>query len=461
MKKILIVAYYFPPVAASGAMRPLAFCRFLESLGWSPRVLTTNPASVYPSPSMDRQLLTKIPSGVRVNAIPHGNPLQKLIAWRDQVRGIVRGAQEARSKKCGAVPVPTPGNQESRSGVLRAFKNFILDGGFAFPDPQCAWLKPVVAFAKQLPRAEVPEIVLATGGPWTSLLAGKRIADYWRVPFIADYRDPWTRNPYVSFPSSFLNAKARMLEESICKKACRVITNTHELRLQLQKDYPNISGKALTITNGFDPDSFSSHQESASTRRATETKLELCHFGTVYGKRTPVVLLQSLLELHQAGRLTGKQFCLRFVGAWDVTEPRCEELAQRLEKVGLLKREPPMPYQACLQQMNEADALLVIQPDSPLQIPGKIYEYIATRRPLLLIGGEGATANLVQRHCLGLACSNKGEEIRQLVLDIIEGRQKLPVPASQEIDRFNYRNITADLARVLDEVHQEILKETN
>jgi hypothetical protein len=125
-----------------------------------------------------------------------------------------------------------------------------------------------------------------------------------------------------------------------------------------------------------------------------------------------------------------------------------------LEKVGLLRREPPMPYQACLQQMNEADALLVIQPDSPLQIPGKIYEYIATRRPLLLIGGEGATASLVQRHRLGMACPNDGDQIRRLILDLVERRQSLPAPAPEEVDRFNYRSLTEDLAKVLDEVYQ-------
>jgi hypothetical protein len=126
-----------------------------------------------------------------------------------------------------------------------------------------------------------------------------------------------------------------------------------------------------------------------------------------------------------------------------------------LEKAGLLTREPPVPYQECLQQMCEADALLVIQPDSPLQIPGKIYEYVATRRPLLLVGGEGATANLVQRHRLGLACPNDAGRIRQLMVDVIEGRQVLSASPQAEIDRFNYRSLTADLARVLDEVRDE------
>jgi len=458
MKKILFVAYYFPPVVASGGMRPLAFCRFLEPYGWGSRVLTTDPASVYPPHPVDPQLSSKIPCTVRVDAVPHGNPLQRVVAWRERLRALLLKGRYAE----GQLEGPGQGHSNKpnpQGGVFSSTKRLLLDWTFEFPDPQCAWLSSVTAYAKRMSRAEIPDIVFATGGPWTSLLAGRRLAESWRVPFIADYRDPWTSNPYVSFASAWLNAEARRLEESVVRTASRVITNTHELRLQLQKDYPGLVQKALTITNGFDPDSFSGfpkqmRPDQGGDTRTARTAVELCHFGTVYGKRTPTVLFQALLDLHQSGRVSSSEISLRFVGSWEVNEAKCEEQAQRLEKLGFLKREPPVPYQACLQQMKEADALLVIQPDSPLQIPGKIYEYIATRRPLLLIGGEGATAGLVRRHRLGLVCSNNGAQIHQLILDMVEGRQSLPAPVPEEVDRFNYRSLTEDLAKVLDEVHQ-------
>lgn len=460
MKKVLIVAYYFPPVAASGAMRPLAFCRFLESFGWSVRVLTTDPVSVHPPHPVDPQLAGKLSPGVRVEAVPHGNPVQRLLAWRDRVRAV-RGAHRPVQSHEPTVIAPTNDSHSAAPGRVGSLKTFLLDWGFAFPDQQCAWLKPAVAAAKQWPQADIPDVVFATGGPWTSLLVGKQLAEYWKVPLIADYRDPWTSNPYVSFDSAHLNAKAKELELSVCRTATRVITNTHELRAQLENDYPAIVGKTLTITNGFDPESFGSTQGPAGQRgqaptvRSSRAKLEIGHFGTVYGKRTPVVLLQALSELYQAGVVSKDQLCLKFVGAWDVKDARCEELAQGLEKVGLLRREPPVPYQACLQRMSDADALLVIQPDSPLQIPSKIYEYIATRRPLLLVGGEGATANLVLRHRLGVVCPNVLGEIQRLVATLVDGSRELPAPSQEEIDRFNYRSLTGDLARVLDEVHQE------
>jgi glycosyltransferase involved in cell wall biosynthesis len=346
-------------------------------------------------------------------------------------------------------------------GRLGGLKDLILGWRFAFPDPQCAWLKPAVSCARSWSKAEIPDVVLATGGPWTNHLVGKHLAQYWGVPYVVDYRDPWTSNPYVSFSSSYLNSLARRLERSVCQGASKVMTNTHELRVQLEQDYPGLAGKILTITNGFDPDSFAAASAGVgcagqgSGEQARGSKLELCHFGTVYGKRTPAVLFQTLSDLHREGRLSAERLRLRFIGAWEVAEPQCEDLAQRLEKVGLLTREPPVPYQECLRRMREADALLVIQPDSPLQIPGKIYEYLATRRPLLLVGGEGATANLVQRHRLGLACRNDADEIREVMTDVLEGRRALSASPQEEIDRFNYRSLTADLARVLDDVWKE------
>jgi glycosyltransferase involved in cell wall biosynthesis len=326
---------------------------------------------------------------------------------------------------------------------------------FAFPDPQCAWLKPALKFAKSMPSSEVPDVVFATGGPWTSLVIGRQLAQFWKLPFVADYRDPWISNPYVTFGSERLNERARQLEKGVCEAAARVITNTYELRERLVKDYPAIEKKSLTITNGFDPDSFSIGAGKSNRPHAANNRLEICHFGTVYGKRTPEVLLGVLLELHRAGQVDGRKLCFRFVGAWEVTGRECEDLAQSLEKVGLLERCPPVSYHACLQQMSQADALLVIQPGSPLQIPGKIYEYVATRRPILLIGGEGATANLVQRHRFGLTTSNHVDHVRRLILDLVEGRQSLSVPGFEEVERFNYQTLTGQLAKVLDEVYQE------
>lgn len=452
MKKIVIVAYYFPPVAASGAMRPLAFSRYLEKYGWLSRVITADANSVFPRHSIDPELLKSLPASVRVDALPHGNPVQRLLAWRSKAKGWIGRSKTLHADGKGqGDSTPSP----SSDGDGNTIKRLVLDWMFEFPDPQCAWLRAVIAHGKTFSKDEIPDVVWATGGPWTALLAGKRLAELWNVPFIADYRDPWTSNPYVSYPSPWLNRKARQLEAAVGVAANRIVTNTRELRLQLVRDYPEVAHKILTITNGYDPTSFSTVARRQDSGAATggESKgsaLELCHFGTVYGKRTPVALLEAISELHVSGRLTPSQLQLRFIGAWDGTEEKCERLARQLEAAGLLKREGSIPYRACLQRMANTDVLLVIQPDSPLQIPGKIYEYIASRRPLLLIGGEGATANLVKDHSLGVACANRVDQIRRLILDVVEGRESLRAPEPEAVEQFDYSCLTGDLAEILE-----------
>lgn len=444
-------------------MRPLAWCRFLGASGWHPRVLSVDPSSVFPPHPVDPQLAARLPDSLRVDRVAHGNPIQTLLRMRNRVRDGLRSRAQSTpgpatmaesSSQSPIAGVVAPASTASTSGgALGELKHLILDWGFAFPDPQCAWLKPAVTAAKLWPRSETPDAVLATGGPWTSLLVGQALAEHWRVPFIADYRDPWSNNPYVSFQSPFLNRRARALEASVCRSAGRIIANTPELQAQLARDYPEHAHKIVAITNGYDPDLFprvaGARAEDGGTQDSRQG-MELCHFGTVYGKRTPVVLFQVALELVEAGRLTSSHVRFRFVGSWDVDDPVCERVAQALERAGILKRDPAVPHHACLQQMLQADALLVMQPDSPLQIPGKLYEYVATRRPLVLIGGEGATANLVNRCGFGVAVPNDAARIRQVLLDIIERPHGLKVPAPEQVQRFDYRQLTADVAGQLD-----------
>ena len=100
--------------------------------------------------------------------------------------------------------------------------------------------------------------------------------------------------------------------------------------------------------------------------------------------------------------------------------------------------------------MSKADVLLTMQPGSTLQIPAKIYEYIATRRPLVVIGDSGATFNLVQRHKLGVCCPNNVQAIKQLMKELIRDSGRSASPAKESSDAFNYCNLSAQLAGILD-----------
>lgn len=450
MKRVLIVAYYFPPVAATGAMRPLGFCRYLSTYGWTPYVVTTTPDSVYPVHPVDKRLSGKLPSRIKVEAIPYASTLDKLLHFRKLIRDrLGRGANHAIA--AGVNHGSTVKKDEvENSGQIGQLKRFILDRFFAFPDPQSAWMEPVLKHVGSLSKEERPDLVFATGSPWTSLVIARKLGHRLSVPFIVDFRDPWASNAGFHYVSPQLIRKSELLERLICQEAAAVIANTQELKMHLTELYPEIEDKCVTIPNGFHADDFALLSTPDGDQASQRVGIEVCHFGTMYMMRTPAELLRALLALVDEGTIRKTQLRLRFIGTWDVRSDECERMAQDLEKHGVLLREPPVSHQECLRQMAKADALLTMQPGSTLQIPAKIYEYIATQRPLLVIGDPGATFNLVERHRLGVCCSNQAPAIKRLLTDLIRNPARIVAPSKDEAALFDYKNLTGQLAKVFD-----------
>ena len=438
-------------------MRPLGFCRYLGKYGWRVRVLTTDPTSVYPFLGTDENLCAQLPGKFQIDRVPHSNP-EKIFLHARQTFSQLLGALSL----CGGGETrPSIDARQSKSVTFSGHTEYIsvrkmlLDWLFAFPDRQWLWLRPAVRRLSQLRSDEYPDVVYATGGPWSSLLVGRALARKFGVPFVADFRDPWTQNPNKETLSRFLLRRSLELERSICTAAARVIVNTDELREQFMRDNPDLQEKFLTITNGFDEYGLSSVVKNEDhviklSALVTRPGLELCHFGSIYGNRAPLALFLAIRELFEANQIQAGQLRIRLVGDWVVEDKRCESLAQNLEKNGFLQRDRSLPHDDCLRQMSLAQILLILQPAYPLQIPAKIYEYIAARRPILVVGGEGATVALVERYQLGKCCPNEVSAIKELLLLLIEGQLQIEPPDPKEREKFHYDNLTQKLVQVLD-----------
>jgi glycosyltransferase involved in cell wall biosynthesis len=308
-----------------------------------------------------------------------------------------------------------------------------------FPDRQSSWRRPAIRAA--LLGARDAQVVLATGGPWTALVAAEEIARRLRIPLVSDFRDPWTRNPNQVGDSRSRRLRSRALERQIVNRSSFVIANTEELRQQFVADYPQLVDRFMTITNGFD--------QVPSSPPLGSGRFDLCHFGTVYGGRAPINLLRAVDALASEGRLDPADFRLRFVGRWEVESRECNALTDRLIARGLVMREAPIPHEACLVEMQRAGALLVLQSGFPLQIPAKIYEYLATGRPIAFIGDEGATASLIRRHGLGAASADEPSATRHLLETLTSSGEQ--AAARPDRSQFHYRALTATLAACLDE----------
>jgi len=460
MKNVLVVAYYFPPHATVGSLRPLGFCRHLEKYGWRPSVVTTDNASVHPPCPLDADMSQSLSPNIEVLRIGYTNGLQTLLAIRKQVQALLRFGRPQNGHPAEKA------EHESRAGVPRQpsalsnMKTFCLDWAFDFPDQSNRWLPAVMRHVSSLSEEHTPDLVYATGGPWTGLLVGLALAKRFGVPFVADFRDPWVGDSAQRFISSYLKRKAEKLEARICQGAAAIVANTEELRAEFVKRYPALAAKFVTITNGFNFAPVRSESTLGKKKSHGEGIVELCHFGNIYGGRSAASLFQAVSELYEERAIEASRFRIRFVGVWADEDRNTSELSARLAKAGLLKIDPPVSHQQCLQEMADAQLLLILQPHSTVRIPAKTYEYIASGRPILLIGEEGAASRLIQQHRLGIWCRESVPAIKSMLASLASGAAKVMPPAQQDTARFDYRVLTGQLAGLFEKVLSERRPET-
>lgn len=215
--------------------------------------------------------------------------------------------------------------------------------------------------------------------------------------------------------------------------------------------YPTCANKIVTITNGY----HESLLEPGSVSYAPKTQdlgIELDYYGSVYELRKPATLLEAIAALADSGRIRSGDFRVTFTGHWGVIDSACNDLADRLEVRGLIRRHPPVDHATYLERSRSSQHLLVLQQDFPLQIPGKIYEYVATGRPLFVVGGQGATASLVRSKELGYVCADDREDLCEAITALVEHRLSISPPAPETIAGFGYRALTRQLAGLFDEV---------
>ncbi len=454
MKKVLIVAYYFPPIAASGSFRPLGFCRYLEQYDWLPQILTTEFSSLYPPLDKDLGLLSLVPPSIKIHRIAHPNPVRILLNLRESFRKSLRLIWGERFAEKDHSPFLS--DQMEKNCHLKDWWNSVKEDIwtwlFFFPDAQKFWLNAAIKKMSKIPSEEFPDAVWATGRPWTGLILGMKLAQHYGVPFFADFRDPWLDNPNSQpLPSRFL-LKARSLERRICASAEKVITTTPEFSRHFQSVYPHWKEKFVTVTNGFDSQKLVTQMIEMNERRSGGNKntptLDICHCGTVYGARNPYPFLQAIYGLLETKQIRPRAILARFLGYWNI-QGQEEWVAHALESEGLLSRRPLVPYEECLQEMARADILLVLQPNSPLQIPSKIYEYISFGKPILVIGDTGATATLVNEHKLGICCPNEVSALKDILLDLLNRQDSIGPSSRTIVEKFHYRTLAGQLASLL------------
>ena len=372
MKRALIVSYYWPPTGGSGVQRWVKFCKYLPAAGWQCTVCTPdNPDRL----ASDSSLLDDIPAETEVLRLPIREPyaLYRRLTGRS---GAVKGA--------GVNPV----NAQKKSFLQRLI--LFLRSNLFVPDPRAGWVRPATRYLKAWLQEHPADVLVTTGPPHSMHLIGLRLHRATGIPWVADFRDPWTRIFYFKHLSLLPAVRKRhfRLEQAVLDEASAVVS----VSPRVQADFAARTRTTVhLITNGYDEEDFD--------RPAPEPDgfFRLVHTGLFASDGNPGVFWDVLA--HKCAQDPEFHSRLRLVLAGKV-DP---EIVASLRKRGLMACvELPgyLPHNESVEALLRADLLLLPlrwEPEYSKVLPGKIFEYLAARRPVLGIGPVNSAAADVLR----------------------------------------------------------------
>jgi glycosyltransferase involved in cell wall biosynthesis len=432
----LMVAFNYPPSATAGVHRTLRFTRFLGQTGWQSCVLTCAPNQ---DTRLDSKLADMIPAEVSVNHVALSRPEER----QNQTRSAKGPAVEQHS---------SAGEDVATNPRVPGLRQQVKELLFAIPDDRIGWKKAAVSRGLELVRQHHIAVVYATAPPFTTLLVGREIARKAGLPLVLDFRDPWTRVPWgPRNKSSLANRWAARLERLCVSSASAVILNTAELKDDFIQFYNRMPPqKFIAIPNGYDPDVRNRIENlPAATPRPADSQQprRLLHPGSMYRNRDPRPIVDAIALLKEQGI----NVILEQVGYCDANFDLAA-YANARNVSDLIHIKPAIAHHEMLQYMSEVDAFLLLQPGTGLQIPGKLFEMILYRKPILALCVPGAVANVIQRYNIGtIADADNAAQIAVAIRKLFDH-----AIASENWDSiiadFDGRYLTQQLADVFNSV---------
>lgn len=435
MKKVLIVAYYFPPSGGPGVQRVLKYVQYLREFGWEPIVLTVRDGNF---PARDESLLAEIPSGVKVIRTDIFEPYDLYRKLTGKAKGT-------------AIDVNTIRKEGTKLSASERLAEFIRATIF-IPDARIGWYSHAIKAGLEAIASEKIDAIYSSSPPYTCALIARGLKRKTGLPWIAGFRDPWTG--FITTPDRWALPAAidRRLEQATFRESDLVEVAWLGITKDALRKYPNLPAEKFHhLPNGFDSHDFP--QIDLSSR--TDDRFTVTYTGSMYGRRNPDAFLNAVERLVSRGEVDRSRIRLRFIGRFgeEVMETfRKSPLGDAIEVVGY------MPHRESIVQLFLSDALLLVVDEcdeSDEVVPGKVYEYIGSDRPLLAVAPErSAIADLITETRSGYVAHQSNTAgiagaFLALYRDHLSGTRSL-TPDTAAIARYERRNTTGELARLLD-----------
>ncbi|MEM6335672.1 MAG: glycosyltransferase, partial [Bacteroidota bacterium] len=320
--RVLVLAYYFPPMGGSGVQRTAKFVKYLPMYGWEPVVLTAEPGGYY---AFDETLQAEMErAGIEVRRTSSFDPNRLLGKER-------------------TVPMPGEVGRKLFSGLSQMF--FV-------PDNKKGWAEPAFEAGKKLLEMRRFDAIFSTAPPYTSHLVGMRLSKAFGLPLITDFRDDWVGNPRHRYPTPWHRKRHEALEREVLQYSAAAVTINRAIQGNLARRTLGASGlkKVHVIPQGYDLDDFT----QATPAPARSEVMRLLYAGLFYDAQKPNTFLKGLADLLERRPDIRPRIEAKFVG---MLPKKGQQLIAKLKLEDVTVVDTYRPHLETVGELLSADVL--------------------------------------------------------------------------------------------------------
>ena len=430
MKRVLIITYYWPPSGGSGVQRWLKMSKYLPEHGWQPVIYTAENAE-FPveDPSLEKDIC------------PEAEVIKRPIVEPYNFYKKMLGIKKDQKVKAGFID-----ESEKKKGWKERLSVWIR-GNFFIPDARCWWVKPSVKYLKKYLKEHPVDAIVSTGPPHSMHLIAMKLKESLDIPWIADFRDPWTEIDYYNdlHLTRWADRKHHRLEHEVLTKADKVVAVGWNMAKGLQNLGAN---NPVVIPNGYDWD-----LQEVPAPGVLSQEFTLTHIGIIGANRNEPQLWQALHELTSDNEAFRKALKIRLVGQVDQSVVRSIADSNLQDNTEII---PYMPHDKVLQLQLTSQVLLLLVNNTPNAkgiLTGKLFEYLASGRPILCIGPEdGDAAKIISETHAGQSVSfGDKEKMKAVVQGLYQSylENGLHSNGNKEIEQYSRKALAGEFASLL------------
>jgi hypothetical protein len=417
MFKVLVIAYYFPPMGLSGVQRTLKFVKYLKNYNWEPTVITTGDVGYFAHDEYLNKELDE--TNVRVIRVAGRDPNSLL-------------------SKFGTIKLP-------REIFRKVFNK--LSQTFYIPDNKINWAKKAFAKTEEILKEENFDAIFVTGPPFSSFHVFSPIKKNYRISLIIDYRDLWYQSYFSFYPTPFHGSMHKKMEYNVLKAADRIIVTNRQIKEKLLNTYQFLTfNDVVIITHGFDPDDF----EKAPVIPKHNKRMILTYSGIFMVYNTPEYFLKAFKKISVEHPEIAKNIELHFVG---FLRKENQRLVRKLNLQEFVYDYGYVDHQHAVSKILSSDVLWMMvgnRKNIYAILPGKVYEYIGAKKPIIACVPDGAAKTAVQEYPASYICEpDNVDEIKNTILKVYEHYKssKFSYPEDDYYTKFRRDFLTEKLSK--------------